>query len=249
MPFSYGGSTHAVMMASPADLVDFAIGFSLTEGIISTRAEIRSIEVIEAGQGFDVQVDLQDANADALKARRRHMAGPVGCGLCGIESIEQAVRVVPDLSGAEVSVDGNDIVAAVKALNGAQSLNRETRAVHGAGFTILKEGCLPPEKMSAAIMHSTSSQVRLSTRTYLPMPALWWSRAACRWKWSRRRPSLAAPFWQRSPRPPRSPLKRLRARVSRLWRWCGVRILKSSPGRIVSFYNVEAAVSRRPSGF
>jgi FdhD protein len=132
--FSYGGSTHAVMMASPADLVDFAIGFSLTEGIISTRAEIRSIEVIEAGQGFDVQVDLQDANADALRARRRHMAGPVGCGLCGIESIEQAVRVVPDLSGAEVSVDGNDIVAAVKALNGAQSLNRETRAVHGAGF-------------------------------------------------------------------------------------------------------------------
>ncbi|MEH0294898.1 formate dehydrogenase accessory sulfurtransferase FdhD [Agrobacterium sp. CCNWLW71] len=132
--FSYGGSTHAVMMASPADLVDFAIGFSLTEGIISSRAEIRSIEVIEAGQGFDVQVDLQDANADALKARRRHMAGPVGCGLCGIESIEQAVRVVPDLSGAEVSVDGNDIVAAVKALNGAQSLNRETRAVHGAGF-------------------------------------------------------------------------------------------------------------------
>ncbi|MBM7321680.1 formate dehydrogenase accessory sulfurtransferase FdhD, partial [Agrobacterium sp. S2] len=72
--FSYGGSTHAVMMASPANLVDFAVGFSLTEGIISTRAEIRSIEVIEAGQGFDVQVDLQDANADALRARRRHMA-------------------------------------------------------------------------------------------------------------------------------------------------------------------------------
>ena len=140
--FSYGGSTHAVMMASPADLVDFAVGFSLTEGIISTRAEIRSIEVIEAGQGFDVQVDLQDANADALRARRRHMAGPVGCGLCGIESIEQAVRVVPELSGVEVSVDGDDIVAAVKALNEAQSLNRETRAVHGAGFYNPQKGLL-----------------------------------------------------------------------------------------------------------
>jgi FdhD protein len=140
--FSYGGSTHAVMMASPADLVDFAVGFSLTEGIISTRAEIRSIEVIEAGQGFDVQVDLQDANADALKARRRHMAGPVGCGLCGIESIEQAVRVVPELSGVEVSVEGDDIVAAVKALNEAQSLNRETRAVHGAGFYNPQKGLL-----------------------------------------------------------------------------------------------------------
>nr|WP_222857081.1 formate dehydrogenase accessory sulfurtransferase FdhD [Agrobacterium pusense] len=140
--FSYGGSTHAVMMASPADLVDFAVGFSLTEGIISTRAEIRSIEVIEAGQGFDVQVDLQDANADALRARRRHMAGPVGCGLCGIESIEQAVRVVPVLSGSELSVYGDDIVAAMKALNEAQSLNRETRAVHGAGFYNPKKGLL-----------------------------------------------------------------------------------------------------------
>lgn len=140
--FSYGGSTHAVMMASPADLVDFAVGFSLTEGIISTRAEIRSIEVIEAGAGFDVQLDLLDANADALRARRRHMAGPVGCGLCGIESIEQAVRVVPELSGVEVAVEGDDIIAAMKALNEAQSLNRETRAVHGAGFYNPQKGLL-----------------------------------------------------------------------------------------------------------
>lgn len=132
--FSYGGSTHAVMMASPADLVDFAVGFSLTEGIISMRSEILSVEVVEAGQGYDVQVDLRDAEAEALRARRRHMAGPVGCGLCGIESIEQAVRVVPDLSGARMSIHGHGIVAAMKALNDAQSLNRETRAVHGAGF-------------------------------------------------------------------------------------------------------------------
>ncbi|PYG60496.1 formate dehydrogenase accessory sulfurtransferase FdhD [Rhizobium sp. UGM030330-04] len=140
--FSYGGSTHAVMMASPADLVDFAVGFSLTEGIITSRAEIRSIEVVEAGQGYDVQVDLQDAEADALRARRRHMAGPVGCGLCGIESIEQAVRTVPDLSGVELFVNGHDIVAAVKTLSEAQSLNRETRAVHGAGFYSAQEGLL-----------------------------------------------------------------------------------------------------------
>lgn len=138
--FSYGGSTHAVMMASPADLVDFAIGFSLTEGIISARAEILSVEVVEAGQGYDVQVDLRDAEADALRARRRHMAGPVGCGLCGIESIEQAVRVVPDLSGAKMSIEGHEIVAAMKALSDAQNLNRETRAVHGAGFFIPGKG-------------------------------------------------------------------------------------------------------------
>ena len=70
------------------------------------------------------------------------MAGPVGCGLCGIESIEQAVRVVPELSDVDVSVDGDDIVAAVKALNEAQNLNRETRAVHGAAFYNPKKGLL-----------------------------------------------------------------------------------------------------------
>ena len=70
------------------------------------------------------------------------MAGPVGCGLCGIESIEQAVRVVPVLSGSELSVYGDDIVAAMKALNEAQSLNRETRAVHGAGFYNPQKGLL-----------------------------------------------------------------------------------------------------------
>lgn len=132
--FSYGGSTHAVMMASPADLEDFAVGFSLTEGIISARGDINAIEVVEAGEGFDVQVDLMDAEADALRARRRHMAGPVGCGLCGIESIEQAVRLVPDVSGISMSVGSEHIVAAMRALNDAQALNRETRAVHGAGF-------------------------------------------------------------------------------------------------------------------
>src|SRR5262245_61109370 len=90
--FSYGGSTHAVMMATPDDLDDFAVGFSLTEGIIGTREEIAGIELIEGEQGIDVQVTLVDDVADALRARRRSMAGPVGCGLCGIESIEQAVR-------------------------------------------------------------------------------------------------------------------------------------------------------------
>ncbi|MDA5634457.1 MULTISPECIES: formate dehydrogenase accessory sulfurtransferase FdhD [Rhizobium/Agrobacterium group] len=165
--FSYGGSTHAVMMASPADLIDFAVGFSLTEGIISSRADIRSIEVVEAGQGYDVQVDLQDANADALRARRRNMAGPVGCGLCGIESIEQAVRVVPDVSQVELSFDAHHIVAAMKALTDAQSLNRETRAVHGAGFYSAHGGLLAVredvgrhnalDKLAGAVMNADVS--------------------------------------------------------------------------------------------
>lgn len=140
--FSYGGSTHAVMMGTPADLEDFAVGFSLTEGIISSVAEIEDIMVLDEGQGLDVQVRLAEDKEDALRTRRRHMAGPVGCGLCGIESIEQAMRVVPDVSAIRMSLTPKDITDAMAALNGAQPLHAETRAVHGAGFFIPGEGLI-----------------------------------------------------------------------------------------------------------
>lgn len=139
--FSYGGSTHAVMMATPADLADFALGFSLAEGIITRLDEVLAIEPIEAGSGIDVQVTLLDTTADALTTRRRRMAGPVGCGLCGIESIEQASRDVPILTGG-LTLTPADICEAVDALSRAQALNRQTHAVHGAGFFIPGEGLL-----------------------------------------------------------------------------------------------------------
>jgi FdhD protein len=139
---SYGGSTHAVMMGTPADLHDFAIGFSLTEGIITSAAEVEDIDVIDEGRGIDVQIRLADLKEDALRARRRHMAGPVGCGLCGIESIDQAIRPVPDVSGVRTAVTAGHIVEAIAALNGAQPLHGETHAVHGAGFFVPGRGLL-----------------------------------------------------------------------------------------------------------
>ncbi len=140
--FSYGGSTHAVMMGTPDDLEDFAVGFSLTEGIISDIGHIAGIEIVEGEKGIDVQIALVDEVAGALTARRRSMAGPVGCGLCGIESIEQAVRKVPDLAAVALNVTYRDIVEAVSLLNGTQPLHRETRAVHGAGFYVSGKGLL-----------------------------------------------------------------------------------------------------------
>ncbi|MDQ0456599.1 formate dehydrogenase accessory sulfurtransferase FdhD [Rhizobium paknamense] len=140
--FSYGGSTHAVMMGTPQDLEDFALGFSLAEGIITSAADVLSVEPVEAGAGIDVQVTLQDDSAEALVARRRRMAGPVGCGLCGIESIEQATRQVPQVTVPGFSVTPEHIHEAMRALGRAQSLNRETHAVHGAGFFIPGEGLL-----------------------------------------------------------------------------------------------------------
>ncbi len=138
--FSYGGSTHAVMMATPADLEDFAVGFSLTEGIIDGSGEIVSVEPVIAGDGIDVQIVLADTTAAALTARRRHMAGPVGCGLCGIESIEQAMRHVAPVDAGDLVLTCAQIADAVRQLGEGQVLNHETRAVHGAGFFVSGQG-------------------------------------------------------------------------------------------------------------
>ena len=140
--FSYGGSTHAVMMATPADLEDFAVGFSLTEGIITDPSEIEAIEPVVEDKGIDVQIRLTDAQNDALVARRRHMAGPVGCGLCGIESIEQAVRETPSVRASQLTLSEDEVAEAVRLLNGQQPLHMETRAVHGAGFYVPGTGLI-----------------------------------------------------------------------------------------------------------
>jgi FdhD protein len=138
--FSYGGSTHAVMMATPDDLEDFAWGFSLTEGIISSAAGIEGVEIVEAGPGIDLQVRLAGEAGDALKARRRHLAGPVGCGLCGIESIEQALREPVPVADPGMRISAASVSVAVAALEGAQPLNSATRAVHAAGFYDFETG-------------------------------------------------------------------------------------------------------------
>ena len=138
--FSYGGSTHAVMMGTPGDLVDFAVGFSLTEAIIGSPDEIQAVEVVSAGKGLDVQITLVGNKEEALRRRRRSMAGPVGCGLCGLESLDQAMRPVPELSGVKCQLDAKDVSAAITALNASQPLHAETHAVHGAGFFVPGRG-------------------------------------------------------------------------------------------------------------
>lgn len=130
---SFNGSTQAVMMASPADLFDFAYGFSLTEGI-ATPSEIESVEIVETPLGLDVQIWLA-AEAEARQTkRRRSMAGPVGCGLCGIDSLEEATRVMQPVPHSSFRMTPSEIMAAVASLPAAQPLHDITRAVHAAGF-------------------------------------------------------------------------------------------------------------------
>jgi FdhD protein len=137
---SYAGTTHAVMMASPADFEDFALGFSLTEGIIASPGEIEAIEVEDHGAGIDIQIRLKDQANTRFEARRRRLAGPVGCGLCGIESIEEAMRSVDAVSASKLTLDAADIVRSVKLLSKVQPLHAETGAVHAAGFYVPGQG-------------------------------------------------------------------------------------------------------------
>jgi FdhD protein len=134
--FSYGGTTHAVMMATPADLDDFALGFSLTEGIVAAPDEIVGVTVEEAGEGLDIQITLKETPGARFAARRRHLAGPVGCGLCGIESIDEAMRQVHDVSKSKLTLSADDICRALALLAEKQVLHAQTGAVHAAGFYV-----------------------------------------------------------------------------------------------------------------
>lgn len=138
--FSFAGTTHAVMMASPADFEDFALGFSLTEGIIADSQEIEAIEVEDLGAGIDIQIRLKDQANTRFQARRRRLAGPVGCGLCGIESIEEAMRSVDAVGSSKLTLDAEDVTRSVSLLSKQQPLHTETGAVHAAGFYVPGKG-------------------------------------------------------------------------------------------------------------
>jgi FdhD protein len=131
--FTYGSATFAVMMATPEDVEDHAIGFSLTEGIIDSASEIEAIEIVPHEQGVEARMILNEKRDKQLLSRRRRLAGPGGCGLCGIESLEAAVAPVRAVNAA-LLVDPPTIFAALRALRSGQQLNAATHAVHAAGF-------------------------------------------------------------------------------------------------------------------
>ena len=130
---TFNGTTQAVMMATPADLIDFAYGFALTEGI-AQPSEILSIEVQPVPNGIDVQIWLHPQAEARLAKRRRTMAGPVGCGLCGIDSLDEAVRKLAPVPPTSFAMTPAQVMQAVAALQSHQPLHDVTRAVHAAGF-------------------------------------------------------------------------------------------------------------------
>ena len=131
--FTYEGGSYAVMMATPQNLEDFAVGFSVTEGLAASPADIRQLDIVEHAAGIELRMWLSEPRASALTERRRHLAGPTGCGLCGIESLDEAVRTPPRVRQGDTFTPA-EIMRALEALAPRQELNRQTRAVHAAAF-------------------------------------------------------------------------------------------------------------------
>jgi FdhD protein len=130
---TFNGGTYAVMMATPQDLRDFAIGFSLNEGIVRSADDIKSLDVVELDDGIELRMWLSPDKAELLNERRRHIAGPTGCGICGIESIAEAVRPAA-VVGKGRSFSPREIMAAMANIAPLQPINIETRAAHAAAF-------------------------------------------------------------------------------------------------------------------
>lgn len=139
--FVYDGGTEAVMMATPADFEDFALGFSLNDGVIATADDIASLEVVAAGRGVELRMILRQRNRERLVMRRRLRAGPAGCGLCGVESIAEAVRPLP-LVEHGVAFAVGEIVDAMRSMREHQALNARTHAVHAAALYVRGEGLI-----------------------------------------------------------------------------------------------------------
>lgn len=133
LAITYNGGTYAVMMGTPQDYKDFAYGFSLSEGVVGSIDEIESFEAVEFDDGVELRMWLASEKAESISARRRQIAGPTGCGLCGIDSIAEAVKPAAVVAaGGAFSFD--QIMAAMEALAPLQKINVETRAVHAAAF-------------------------------------------------------------------------------------------------------------------
>lgn len=130
---SVNGSTHAVMMATPTDLREFAFGLALNERIISRIEDVEGLDIEPVEGGYDCRLWLAPELVTRYVARRRLMTGPVGCGLCGAESLEQARPELAPLP-SRLQIEPAAIVRAMAEMSAGQVLGARTRAVHAAAF-------------------------------------------------------------------------------------------------------------------
>ena len=139
LALTYNGGTYAVMMGTPQNLRDFAVGFSLSEGIVQSPDDINSLDIVPLDDGIELRMWLEPSLANRLNERRRHIAGPTGCGICGIDSIAEAIRPAAVVAFGR-AFSPQQIMAAMQAVAPLQTINIETRAVHAAAFWMPERG-------------------------------------------------------------------------------------------------------------
>lgn len=132
--FEFNGIAHAVMLATPADLEDFALGFGLSEGIFTSPAELRGCEITESAGGITVGMEVSARAFASLKDRRRTLAGRTGCGVCGTESLDQVLRPVPVVGGSSSAIRSSAVSRAIHEMRTRQRLCDATGAVHAAAW-------------------------------------------------------------------------------------------------------------------
>ncbi|NLC36960.1 MAG: formate dehydrogenase accessory sulfurtransferase FdhD [Alcaligenaceae bacterium] len=134
LALEYNGISHATVLATPCDLEDLALGFSLTEGILRSPADLHDMELIESEQGYIAQLTIASACFSQLKQRRRTLAGRTGCGLCGLESLDDVVRPLPPVAGPRQPIAPAAILRAMEALKRVQPVHQLTGATHAAAW-------------------------------------------------------------------------------------------------------------------
>ncbi|HYE35359.1 formate dehydrogenase accessory sulfurtransferase FdhD [Methylocaldum sp.] len=135
----YNGEPHAVMLATPLDLEDFALGFSLTENIVASPCEVYSIRVYLRAEGIEVRMRIPEARCETAADKGRNLTGRTGCGLCGARTLQQAIRR-PAPVGQGVQVSSDELTQVLAELTDHQRLNRITGAVHAAAWVVPGRG-------------------------------------------------------------------------------------------------------------
>src|SRR5215472_13496829 len=135
----YHDVPHVVMLATPADLEDYAVGFTLSEGLVAHTDEIRGVEVIQGEASADVKITVAWERFTQLLQRRRNLAGRTGCGLCGAETAEDAIRECPPVP-AGVTITATELHETMAQLSGRQPINSRTGSVHGAAWVVPGNG-------------------------------------------------------------------------------------------------------------
>jgi FdhD protein len=129
----YNGRPFVVVMGTPADLEDLAVGFSLTEGVVASQGGIERVAVVKANHGIELHIEIGSADATRLEQRSRGIVSRTGCGLCGVETINDAIRL-PNRLDFTLDLSRDSLWRASEELSQQQTLNNETNTVHAAAW-------------------------------------------------------------------------------------------------------------------